>query len=282
MNEPNLNSGYSEAIKFAENHYENFPVVSFLVPAELRRHIAIIYWFARSADDYADEGKYSVTGRLSNLNNFELRLTELLKGNYRNSLEYALNSTISSKNLTHEEFYKLLNAFKQDVTKSRYSSFDELLNYCKNSANPVGRLILELNNIRDDKAFHFSDKICTALQLTNFWQDSKIDFLKGRIYYPTEEMKKYNVTEKMFELKKNNLNLKELVRYNVERTRELFEEGRKLIPLLKGRLKYEIKWTIEGGESILKKIAENNFNVLQMRPKLNKVDFIILLFKAFI
>ncbi len=282
MNEPNLNSGYSEAIKFAENHYENFPVVSFLVPAELRRHIAIIYWFARIADDYADEGKYSAAERLSNLNDFELRLTELLKGNYRNSLEYALNATISSKNLTHREFYKLLYAFKQDVTKSRYSSFDELLNYCKNSANPVGRLILELNNIRDDEAFHFSDKICTALQLTNFWQDSKIDFLKGRIYYPTEEMKKYNVTEKMFELNENNLNLKELVRYNVERTRELFEEGRKLIPFLKGRLKYEIKWTIEGGESILKKIAENNFNVLQIRPKLNKVDFIILLFKAFI
>ncbi len=282
MNGVDLNTGYSEAIKFAGNHYENFPVVSFLVPPELRKHVAIIYWFARSADDYADEGKYSVAERLSNLDNFEKRLTEILKGNYRNSLEYALNSTISSKNLTHDEFYKLLTAFKQDVTKSRYTTFDELLNYCKNSANPVGRLILELNNIKDDKAFCFSDNICTALQLTNFWQDTKIDFLKGRIYYPADEMEKYSVMEKMFELNENNLNLKGLVRYNVERTLEFFEEGRKLIPFLKGRLKYEIKWTIEGGESILKKISKNNFDVLQIRPKLSKVDFIILLFKAFI
>ena len=282
MGEVDLNLGYSNAIKFAKDHYENFPVVSFLVPSELRKHVAIIYWFARSADDFADEGKLTVEERLSKLNKFENRLTELLKGNFNNNFEYALYSTIISKKLSQDQFYKLLAAFKQDVTKNRYASFEELLNYCGNSANPVGRLILELNNILDEKAFSYSDKICTALQLTNFWQDSEIDYNKERIYYPSEEFEKFNVTEKMFELKENNLNLKELVRYNVERTYKLFEEGRKLIPFLKGRLKYEIKWTIEGGEAVLRKISKNDFNVFQIRPKLKKVDFFILLFKALI
>jgi squalene synthase HpnC len=275
-----LDKAYSKAIKFAKDHYENFPVVSFLVPANFKKHVAIIYWFARSADDLADEGKYTVDERLSKLDMFETRLTELLKGNYRNSYEYVLNSTIRSKKLTSDLFYNLIKAFKQDVTKKRYVSFNELLNYCENSANPIGRLILELNNIRSDKAFYYSDKICTALQLTNFWQDSEIDYKKGRIYYPIEDMEKFNVTEKMFELKENNLKLKELVRYNVEKTHSLFVEGKSLIPFLKGRLKYEIKWTIEGGEAVLNKIKKNDFNVFLIRPKLTKIDFLKLLLKA--
>ncbi len=275
-----LDTAYSKAIKFAKDHYENFPVVSFLVPAYLKKHVAIIYWFARTADDFADEGKLTIEERLTKLNTFESRLRELLKGNYQNSFEFALNSTISSKNLTLDLFYKLLKAFKQDVTKNRYSSFNELLNYCENSANPIGRLILELNDIRDEKAFYYSDKICTALQLTNFWQDSEIDYKKGRIYYPIEDMEKFKVTEKMFELKENNLKLKELVRYNVEKTHNLFAEGKNLIPFLKGRLKYEIKWTIEGGEAVLNKIKKNDFNVFLIRPKLTKIDFLKLLLKA--
>jgi squalene synthase HpnC len=275
-----LDTAYSKAIKFAKDHYENFPVVSFLVPAYLKKHVAIIYWFARTADDFADEGELTIEERMTKLNTFENRLTELLKGNYQNSFEFALNSTINSKNLTLDLFYKLLKAFKQDVTKNRYSSFNELLNYCENSANPIGRLILELNDIRDEKAFYYSDKICTALQLTNFWQDSEIDYKKGRIYYPIEDMEKFNVTEKMFELKENNLKLKELVRYNVEKAHNLFAEGKNLIPFLKGRLKYEIKWTIEGGEAVLNEIKKNDFNVFLIRPKLTKIDFLKLLLKA--
>jgi len=275
-----LDTAYSKAIKFAKDHYENFPVVSFLVPDYLKKHVAIIYWFARTADDFADEGELTIEERMTKLNTFENRLTELLKGNYQNSFEFALNSTINSKNLTLDLFYKLLKAFKQDVTKNRYSSFNELLNYCENSANPVGRLILELNDIRDEKAFYYSDKICTALQLTNFWQDSEIDYKKGRIYYPIEGMEKFKVTEKMFELKENNLKLKELVRYNVEKTHNLFAEGKNLIPFLRGRLKYEIKWTIEGGEAVLNKIKKNDFNVFLVRPKLTKIDFLKLLLKA--
>jgi len=277
MNEENA---YQEAINFARSHYENFPVVSFLVPAKLRKHIAVIYWFARTADDFADEENLSKKERAEKLDELENRLTELLNGNYSNHFELALFSTINEKDLSHEHFYNLLKAFRQDVTKNRYENFDELLFYCTNSANPVGRLILELYGIRNEEAMIYSDTICTALQLTNFWQDTMTDYQKGRIYYTTEEMAKFSVTENMFELKENNFNLRELVKYNVDRTEELFTEGRKLLSFLKGRLKYEIMWTILGGEKILDKIRRNNYNVNEYRPVITKKDFLFLLIRS--
>ncbi|MEJ2618402.1 MAG: squalene/phytoene synthase family protein, partial [Ignavibacteriaceae bacterium] len=171
-----------ESLSLSKNHYENFPVVSFLVPKHLRKDVAIIYWFARTADDFADEGNLLPEERLRKLNEFEHRLTSLLKGNCEGDIEFALNKTIKERNLTPKYFYDLLKAFKQDVVKKSYENFEELLDYCNYSANPVGRLILELNDIRNDEAFGYSDKICTALQLTNFYQDIKVDYLKGRIY----------------------------------------------------------------------------------------------------
>ncbi len=280
--EKEIESAYDEALEFVGNHYENFPVTSFLIPKELRKHVAIIYWFARTADDFADEGSLNQNERIEKLNEFENHLTDLLNGKYTNPFERALHFTIQTKNLSTDNFYNLLKAFKQDVVKSRYNNFSELLNYCSNSANPVGRLILELNDTKNEKAFHYSDQICTALQLTNFWQDSAIDFKKGRIYYPSDEMQNFNVTEKMFELKENNLNLKALVKHNVDRTKQLFREGSKLLNFLNGRLKFEIKWTILGGEALLKKIETNNYSVTQVRPTLNKKDFLMLLLKAFL
>ncbi len=277
----NIDSAYEDALEFVKNHYENFPVASFLIPKSLRKHVALIYWFARTADDIADEGEMKSEERLKKLEEFENRLTELLNGNYSNPFELALHSTIETKNLSPENFYNLLRAFKQDIIKKRYDDFSDLLNYCHNSANPVGRLILELNDIKNDEAFYYSDKICSALQLTNFWQDTLIDFQKGRIYYPADEMEKFGVTEKVFELKENNLNLQALVKHNIQRTNQLFEEGKNLIEFLHGRLKFEIKWTILGGEAILKKIESSDFNVLNLRPKLSKKDFFILLLKSF-
>jgi squalene synthase HpnC len=277
----NLESAYNKALEFTKNHYENFPVVSFLIPQKLRKDVAIIYWFARTADDIADEGMQNPGERLNKLNEFENRFTELLNGNFVGPFEQALHNTIQSKNLTTEYFYNLLKAFRQDITKNRFSDFNDLLSYCNNSANPVGKLILELNNIRDKEAFACSDKICTALQLTNFWQDAAIDYKKGRIYFPQDELAEFNVVETVFELNENNLNLKALLKYNVDRTRSLFDEGNKLTMYLSGRLKFEIKWTILGGLEILRKIEKNNYNVLQKRPVLNKMDFLNLLLKSF-
>ena len=270
--------GYTKALDFAKSHYENFPVVSFLVPKRLRKHVAIIYWFARTADDIADEGNEKPEARLVKLNEFEQNFEQTLNGKPGSAFFFALSETIIALNLTPKHFTDLVDAFKQDVVKKRYADYEELLNYCNNSANPVGRLILELFNVRKKDAFYYSDEICTALQLTNFYQDTKVDFKKGRIYYPLDEMEKYGVTEKMFELNENNLNLQKLANFNVERARLLFNDGKQLLKLLKGRLKLEISWTVRGGEAILDKISKNNFDVLNKRPVLSKTDFVKLFF----
>ncbi|MCH7773211.1 MAG: squalene synthase HpnC [Bacteroidetes bacterium] len=285
MNEPGhqkLNSAYSKSLKFAKSHYENFPVVSFLIPKNLRKHVAIIYWFARTADDYADEGNFSKGERLEKLNNFEFRLKQLLNGKAESDYEFALANTIIEKKLTTENFYNLIKAFKQDVIKNRYENFDEVIDYCKHSANPVGRLILELFDIRSEEAIKYSDKICTALQLTNFLQDVSIDYKKGRIYLPKDEMEMLQITEKLFEYKENNHKLKQLVKHSVDRIQNLFNEGKKLFPLLSGRLKVEIIWTVAGGEEILDQVRKNDYNVLNNRPELSKTRMLSLFLKSLI
>jgi squalene synthase HpnC len=271
---------YKQVISFAKAHYENFPVISFLIPKELQKHVAVIYWFARTADDFADEGNLTEEERLQQLEEFENNFTSALNGNPKNDFESALVNTIKEKKLTTSLFYDLLKAFKQDVTKKRYKNFRDVLDYCKHSANPVGRLILELFNIRNDECFQLSDKICTALQLTNFWQDLALDFQKGRIYLPEDEMQKFGVEEKSFELKENSLNLQQLLRHNISRTEEMFEVGRELLKHLKGKLKMEIAWTILGGETILKKIKKNNYNTINSRPTLSKAEYLSLAIKA--
>jgi len=275
--------GYQAALKFAGNHYENFPVVSFLVPKDLRKHVAVIYWFARTADDIADEGSIDEFDRVLKLEQFQNRLTEMINGNTGDDFETALAATIKSKNLTTDLFYDLLSAFKQDITKKRYDTFTEVLHYCKNSANPVGRLILELNDIRDNEAFLLSDKICTALQLTNFLQDTIIDYdEKGRIYLAGDEMESFTVNHKVFELKENNPNLKKLIKLNVDRTEQMFVDGSKLLRFLHGRLKFEIKWTILGGMEILNRVKQNDYNIFAQRPSLSKKDFAVLLLRSFL
>jgi len=273
---------YKQVISFAKTHYENFPVISFLIPKELRKHIAVIYRFARTADDFADEGNFSGEERLKQLDEFENNFTGALNENPKNDFESALVNTIKEKNLSSSLFYDLLKAFKQDAIKKRYENFNDVLDYCKNSADPVGRLILELFNIRKEECFLLSDKICTALQLTNFYQDLQVDFQKGRIYLPKDEMQKFGVREKSFELKENSLNLQNLLRHSIRRTEEMFKEGRGLLKCLNGRLKFEITWTILGGEAILKKIKKINYNTINIRPKLSKAEYITLAIKALI
>jgi squalene synthase HpnC len=261
------------------NHYENFPVSSFLIPGNYRKDIAIVYWFARTADDVADEGSFNIGSRLENLNRFENDFLNSFNSESEIFNFRMLKETIENRKLSKHHFLDLISAFKQDVIKKRYESLDEVLDYCKRSANPVGRILLELFKIDDKNAIIYSDKICTALQLTNFYQDTKIDFEKGRIYYPKSEMEMFSVTEKMFELKENNPNIKVLVKHNVHRAQNLFDEGKKLLEYLSGRFKYEIKWTIAGGEKILDKIRKHDYDVFSNRPQLNRIDFLMLLAK---
>lgn len=264
----------------AKNHYENFPVASFLIPKNYRKDVAIVYWFARTADDLADEGNAPPEKRLEELNKFENEFQKSLKGISDNLYFIQLAKTITEKKLSITHFTDLLSAFKQDVVKKSYNNFDEVLDYCQRSANPVGRILLELFKVNSDAATNCSDKVCTALQLTNFYQDTVLDIGKGRNYYPQDEMETFGVIKKMFELKENNPNIKALLKHNVDRAQVLFDEGKNLLKYLNGRFKVEIKWTIAGGEKILDKIRKNDYDVFSIRPKLNKIDFIGLLIKS--
>lgn len=277
-----VESGYREALNLAKTHYENFPVVSLLIPKKFKKDIAIIYWFARTADDYADEGNYDSSIRLEKLQAFEDRLKSLLEDNSVTQFEAALSNTIIQRRLNPEHFFNLLKAFKQDVIKTRYEDFSELIDYCSSSANPVGRILLELFDIRNDKAFYYSDRISTALQITNFIQDTKIDFGKGRIYYPLDEIEKFAVNEKMFEMNEISDNLKKLIEFSVNRTQSMFDEGKPLLEFLSGRFKHEIAWTIKGGEEILNKIRGADFDIFTKRQVLTKTDYLELFIKSFI
>ncbi|MEG8947566.1 squalene synthase HpnC [Rosettibacter firmus] len=275
-----INKAYKEAIKFTKSHYENFPVVSFFLPKKLKKHIAIIYQFARQADDIADENNYPVDFRLMLLENYKNDLKNSLNGNFKNNFWMALNNTINKMNLSPKHFYDLLSAFEQDITVNRYKTFDDVLNYCERSANPVGRLILELFNIRNSEVVEYSDAICTALQLTNFYQDISIDYKKNRIYLSLDDLKKYDIDENTFELKKNSANFKQLLKCNIERTKEFFNKGENILKFLPGNLKFQIKLTILGGKKILDKIEEIDYNTLNIRPVLSKKDIIKLFYKA--
>lgn len=265
---------YNKALQFAKSHYENFPVISLFIKKDIQKHIAIIYQFARQADDIADEGIMSQDERITRLNNFEAELKKSLSKNFSGGFWKALNLTIEQYKLDPENFLALLKAFKQDVWKNRYKNFDELLRYCNNSANPIGRLILGLHNIHNPNAQKYSDKICTALQLTNFYQDVSIDIRKNRLYIPEDELANFRVGLDLIEQKQFSEEFKNMLKYQVDRTKRMFEEGKKLLSYLPIRLRIQIILTIKGGQEIIKKIEKQNYNVLENRPALSKIDFI--------
>ncbi|MFC2133323.1 squalene synthase HpnC [Bacteroidota bacterium] len=272
---------YKEAEIFAKSHYENFPVISRFLPKELGKHVAVVYQFARQADDIADEGDISRDLRKKKLQEYENQLIKCKAGECENIFWNALRETITNYNLSYKHFHNLLVAFNMDIEKRRFINFDEILGYCFYSANPVGRIILEFFDIRDPESIEYSDAVCTALQLTNFYQDIGVDFQKDRIYIPQNEMLQFGVDEKNFENKKNNDNFRKLLEYQVERVKELFIKGRKLLDRLPNKLKYQIAWTILGGEEILNKIEKINYNVLNKRPVLTKIDYFQLMLKSF-
>ncbi len=275
-----LKKCYKEAENLAARHYENFPVISYFLPKKFRSHVAVIYQFARTADDFADEGKLTAEERIHLLDEFENDFKNCKKNIFKNGFWFVLNDTIEKFNLSRDNFFNLLKAFKQDVSKIRYENFGELSGYCSNSANPVGRIMLELFNIRDEKAFEYSDLICSALQLANFWQDVSVDIKKNRIYIPLDEIKKFNVSEQQILNEKYSKNFKNLLKYQCERTERMFDEGKKLIPYLSGKFKFQIKMTVSGGKKILQKIKCSDYDVFKQRPKLSKKDYLVLFLKT--
>jgi len=289
MQESLINSSFKYCEDLTKNHYENFPVASFLIPKDKRKYIYAIYAFARAADDFADEpgiegGKEK---RLALLDEWNGKLNDCYTGKAYDPIFIALSATVKDCKIPKELLENLLNAFRQDVKKSRYENFDEVLGYCKNSADPVGRLVLLVFDIHGDELFEKSDKICTALQLANFWQDVKIDLEKDRIYIPKDDMANFGVSEDDLVNKNNSKTFRDLIKFQVERTEKQFKEGRVLLDLLKKefvskRLILELKLTWLGGMEILNKIKAIDYNVLGTRLKLSFFDKIKLLIKTLV
>jgi squalene synthase HpnC len=262
-------------------HYENFPVASLLLPKALRNPVEIIYRFARTADDFADEGSDPDDVRLAHLRAFRRELERIGSGEAPESpLFRDIARIVREHALPLGLFDDLLSAFAQDVTKKRYADFPDLLDYCRRSANPVGRLLLHLFKRTSETDLEGSDAVCTALQLINFWQDVEKDFAMGRIYLPQEEMARHGVGERHIAEQRCDAAWQSLLRFQVERSRDLIRRGQPLARSLPGRIGLEIRATIQGGLRILEKIEHANYDVFRRRPVLRALDWPLLLFRA--
>jgi phytoene synthase len=266
----------------AVGHYENFPVASLLLPAPLREPVAVIYRFARSADDFADEGSDPPDIRLQKLNNYRAQLGRIERAEPPGELLFReLEKIIKDHALPVQPFRDLVDAFSQDVTKKRYANFTEVMDYCRRSANPVGRLLLQLFKRTTDSELRQSDAICSALQLINFWQDVDIDYTRHhRVYLPQDEMGRHGVTERHLAEKRCDAAWQGLLKGQIERSRALMLSGAPLGRSLPGRVGLEIRATVQGGLRILEKIERANYDVFRRRPVLKALDWPLLLLKA--
>jgi squalene synthase HpnC len=258
----------------AVNHYENFPVASWVLPARLRGPVRAIYAFARQADDFADEGNAAPEERLRALAAFSAELGRIDSGQMPHSpLFRSLAEIVQAHRLPLTPFHDLLSAFSQDVTKQRYADFGELMDYCRRSANPIGRLLLHLYGETGPRSLAYSDGICASLQLINFLQDVEIDYRKGRIYLPQDEMRSYGVTEEQIARRDAGGAWRGLMRHQIERARRMLQAGAPLGRVLRGRVGLELRMIVLGGERILKKLHEADGDVFRRRPVLARRDW---------
>jgi squalene synthase HpnC len=262
-------------------HYENFPVASVLLPAALRHPVSVIYRFARTADDYADEGDLDAAERLAKLDDLSSALQRIEHGKGSNDpLFNGLATVVARHHLPLSPFHDLLDAFKQDVVKSRYADFSELLDYSRRSANPVGRLLLHLFDAARPETFRCSDMICSALQFINFWQDVAIDFAKDRIYLPLQDMERFGVTESHLAMREASGPFRALMQFEIERTRAMLYEGAALGRMLRGRIGLEIRMIVAGGDTILRKLLVADCDIFRRRPVLRPWDWPPMLFRS--
>ena len=265
----------------ADGHYENFPVASLLLPKRLRKHVAVLYAFARIADDFSDEPEYE--GRRKEcLLNWRSMLADTGKRPPTHPVFLALGQTLKELELPKEPFDDLLSAFLQDTEKNRYATFEEVLDYCRRSANPVGRIVLMIHGYKDAELFRYSDAICTGLQLANFWQDISVDLKKDRIYIPDEDFRAHGYSAADLLMGVYNERFKNLMKFEVSRARALFDQGKPLPGKLRWPLSLEIRLTWYGGMQILKLIHKLDFDTIRTRPTLKKREWIPLVARALI
>jgi squalene synthase HpnC len=274
---PELIRAYAYCERLARSHYENFPVASRLLPARMRPHIAAIYAFARLADDMADEGDRPPADRLADLDAWDACLNAAAlgaveRGEPHSEVFLALRHTIEACGLPVQLFHDLVSAFRQDVTTTRYATWDDLMDYCRRSANPVGRLVLRVAGYDRADLDASSDAVCTALQLTNFWQDLEVDWRKGRVYVPGSVLASASASTDDLTARRITTEWRTALDEVTARTRALFASGRAVCDAVGGRLGLELRATWIGGSRTLDKLEASGFDVFTRRPTLTVAD----------
>ena len=265
----------------AVDHYENFPVASILLPRRLVPAVEAIYAFARGADDVADEGDATAGERLAALADYEAALDDIACGHAPARPIFArLAAVVTQYQLSLQPLRDLLSAFRQDVVTTRYPDYPALLDYCRRSADPVGRLMLALYGVDGAANLRQADAICSALQLINFWQDVGIDIRKGRIYLPQEDLARFGVSETDIVANADTPAWRALMAFEVERARALMLSGAPLATRLPGRIGWELRLVIQGGLRILERIERADYDVYRRRPKLGKPDYLRMIWRA--
>jgi squalene synthase HpnC len=276
---PSLTEAKAYCERLARTHYENFSVASWFLPKQLRPHFYSIYAYCRISDDLGDEvGKPELSLQL--LDEWEAELEACYEGHPRHPVFVALIPTIEERGIPKQPFANLLKAFRQDQTVTRYNNFAELLGYCRNSANPVGHLVLYACGYGDAQRQQLSDFTCTALQLANFWQDVLVDYAKGRIYLPLEDMARFAVSEDDIAARRATGAFRELMKFEVARAREWFNRGLPLVRQVDRELAIDIELFSRGGQEILNAIEQHNFDVLHTRPVISKTRKLSLVARA--
>jgi len=276
---PSLEQAREYCRRLARSHYENFSVASWFLPKPLRQHFFNVYAYCRISDDLGDEVGDPVAS-LELLDQWEQELNACYNGSPRHPVFVALAETVKQFDIPKHEFSDLLRAFRQDQTVTRFETFNDVLGYCRYSANPVGHLVLYLCGYRDPERQQLSDYTCTALQLANFWQDVTVDYEKGRIYLPLEDLCCFSVSEEDIKVKHNTAAFCELMRFEVTRAREWFDRGVPLISKVDRELALDLDLFTRGGQEILNAIEKQGFAVLGRRPSISKPRKLALVLRA--
>lgn len=260
----------------ARTHYENFPVGSFFLSKELRRPIHLVYAFARVADDIADEGDASKETRLTLLDEWENQLKRALAREKSDNFFRELADMIAEYAVPPSLLSDLIAAFRMDARGTEYDTFDDLKFYCQHSANPIGRILLYVLGCADETNCRLSDSVCTALQLTNFWQDLGIDIKRNRDYIPNEDFRRFGVTKEDLRLDGGTAKVRSLLKYQVDRTKEFFLQGNALVHSIDKKFVFELKLTHCGGMRMLEKIELMQYDTIHRRPALSKFDWAVI------
>lgn len=276
---PSLAEAQQYCAHLARSHYENFSVASWFLPKNLWQDFFNVYAYCRISDDLGDEVG-DAAASLALLDEWERELEACYAGGPRHPVFVALAETVRKFEIPKHEFSDLLIAFRQDQTVRRFETFEYVLGYCRYSANPVGHLVLYLCGYKDEERQKLSDYTCTALQLANFWQDVSVDYAKGRIYLPLEDLRRYSVSEEDIAQQRNTPAFREMMKFEVNRAREWFERGLPLIGMVRKELAIDLELFSRGGQEILNAIERQNFAVLGRRPAISKSRKLALVARA--